>query len=117
MRASSWAVKQAQSVVNGQGELFDPPEYSPVWPAVGTLADMALTILLGGQSLNHHDFFEASGSWRLAAVVYNLHLLGWPVLSDNIPDPTEMSPHRTIAIYYLPAIFGDNHLLNNRSFS
>lgn len=117
MRPGSWAIKHALAAESGQGELFDPPEMAPVWPTAGTLPDMALTILLSGHSLDHREFYESSGSWRLASVIHKLHCLGWPVLSNTIPDPTEMALYRTIAVYYLPARFVGNLLQNNRSFS
>lgn len=84
-----------------QGELFEPPPFSPTWPQRGTLAERALAILMDGRTLDHPDFEAATGCWRLAAVVFELRCLGWPVGTVEIPAPTEENPHRYVALYAL----------------
>ena len=85
-----------------QGELFELPPFSPTWPKRGTLADRALSILMDGRTLDHPDFEAATGSWRLAAAVFELRCLGWSVGTVEIPAPTEKNPHRYVALYALP---------------
>ena len=43
------------------------------------------------------------GSWRLAAVVFQLRALGWPLDTIEVPSPSDEHPGRTIALYKLPA--------------
>lgn len=77
------------------------PEFNPVWPKSQTLPDRCLLMMLGGQSLTHREFLDAAGSWRLAAVVYTLRELGWPIESEEIPAPIADAAERYIARYYL----------------
>ncbi|HMN91658.1 MAG TPA: hypothetical protein PKC60_00365 [Hydrogenophaga sp.] len=83
--------------------LFDLPPLTPTWPRRGTLADRALGLLLDGRSLDHPTFEAQAGSWRLAAVVFELRALGWPVQSTDRPAPTPDCPGRYIGIYRLSA--------------
>lgn len=83
--------------------LIDPPPFCPTWPKRNTLADKALKLFLDGKVFDHPDFLEGCGSWRLAAVVFQLRTLGWPIDSIEIPAPSEENPRRAIAIYKLPA--------------
>lgn len=62
-----------------QLELLPPPTFCPAWPNKHTLADRALASLLDGRAIDHPEFQGASGSWRLAAVVFNLRAQGWPI--------------------------------------
>lgn len=83
--------------------LFPLPPLAPVRPAVGTLADAALRMLLAGHTLTHPAFESRTGSWRLAAIVFELRAMGWPVAADHVPSPTDEAPTRCIAQYSLPA--------------
>lgn len=83
--------------------LFALPPMCPTWPQRGTLADKALALLLDGRSLDHPMFEAEAGSWRLAAVVFELRALGWPVQATDRPAPTPDCPSRCIAIYRLSA--------------
>jgi hypothetical protein len=78
-------------------------EPSPTRPNPGTLADALLHMLADGARLTHPDFEELTGSWRLAAVAFELGLLGWLLTVERIPAPTPGCPDRTIARYSLDA--------------
>ncbi len=86
-----------------QLSFLPPAALAPTWPTRGTLADVALRLMLDGQRLTHPEFERRTGSWRLAAMVFELRALGWPVEVDHVPAPTAEAPARTIARYYLPA--------------
>ena len=62
-----------------------------------------LKLFLAGKVFDHPDFLEGRGSWRLAAVVFQLRTRGWPVETVEIPSPSEEQPGRKIALYKLPA--------------
>lgn len=81
--------------------LFAPLRMVPTCPQRGTLADRALARLLDGRSLDHPTFETESGSWRLAAVVFELRALGWPVRAAEKLAPTPSCPSRRIAVYRL----------------
>lgn len=85
-----------------QGELFELPEFSPVWPKSGTLVSCALAMLMEGRAPDHPDFEVATISWRLAAVVFDLRSLGWPIRAVQIPAPNDAHPNRYVAVYSLP---------------
>jgi hypothetical protein len=89
--------------VGEQLTLIDPPPICPAWPKRNTLADRALKRFLDGKCFDHPEFIEGSGSWRLAAVVFQLRALGWPIQTIEIPAPSAEHPGRTIALYKLPA--------------
>lgn len=83
--------------------LFALPPMTPTWPRRGTLAERALALLLDGRSLDHPTFEAEAGSWRLAAVVFELRALGWPVQTAEKLAPTPDCPSRCIAVYTLSA--------------
>ena len=83
--------------------LLDAPPFCPGWPQRNTLADRALKLLLDGRALDHPDFIDGAGSWRLAAVVFQLRTLGWPIETIDASRPSEENPSRSIALYRLPA--------------
>ena len=93
---------QADGALGEQLSFIDPPPFCPTWPTKNSLADRALTMFLDGRVFDHPDFIGACGSWRLAAVVFQLRTLGWPVRTMEIPSPSEEHPGRTIALYKLP---------------
>lgn len=80
-----------------QGELFEPPPFSPIYPAPTTLEGRALALLLEGNELEHPDFERATGSWRLAAYIEALRDKGWPIITRNIAGAV-----RIIARYRMP---------------
>ncbi len=86
-----------------QLSLLPEVEQPPQRPNRGTLADALLAMLARGDRLTHPDFELRTGSWRLAAVAFELGLLGWHVLAERIPAPTPDRPDRSIARYSLTA--------------
>jgi len=102
-------MKKAPNRTNDTGALgeqltlIEPPEFCPTWPNRGSLSYRALNMFLAGQAFDHPDFLEGCGSWRLAAVVFQLRALGWPIDTLQIPAPSEEHTGRTIALYKLPA--------------
>lgn len=96
-RAKSIAINSEQL------SLLPPPPFCPDWPKKHTLEDRALALLMAGRVLDHPAFEGDCGSWRLAAVVFNLRALGWPIETMPTPSPTEKSPSRTVALYHLPS--------------
>jgi hypothetical protein len=81
---------------------LDPPAFCPSWPTRDTLADRALKMFLDGKVFDHPDFLDACGSWRLAAVLFQLPTLGWPIDTIEISAPSIEHPGRTIALCKLP---------------
>ena len=96
---------QADGAFGEQLSFLDPLPFCPTWPKRNSLADRALKLLLDGKVFDHPDFLAGSGSWRLAAVVFQLRALGWPVSTIEVPSPTKEHPGRTIALYKLPQKF------------
>jgi len=86
-----------------QLSFLPPPPFSPTWPTRNTLEDKALALLLAGRLIDHPEFEGDCGSWRLAAVVFNLRALGWPIDTIPTPAPTDKRPGRTVALYQLPS--------------
>lgn len=90
-----------------QMTLFDCPPAVPAMPTPGTLADKALALLRAGAELDHPAFESVTGSWRLAAVVFELRALGWPIEATDYPaTPTAQGTARRVALYRLPANMG-----------
>lgn len=83
-----------------QLNFLPPAPLSPIRPSSG-LALAALDALLSGQAIDHPRFEAETGSWRLAAVVRELRLLGWPVLSDDGPGILADGRLRYVASYHL----------------
>ena len=95
-----------ESVAYEPGEqmaLLPEVEQPPQLPGRGTLAHRLLLMFASGARLTHPDFQERTGSWRLAAVVFELGLLGWSVHAVRIPAPTADNPDRSVARYWLAA--------------
>lgn len=101
MKKAPYAINET-GAFGEQFSFLPPPLFCPTWPAKGTLADSALTMFMDGRMIDHPDFEAATQSWRLAAVVFQLRDLGWPIESIEIPSPTADAPGRAIALYYLP---------------
>lgn len=85
-----------------QGELFDPPPFSPIFPKRSTLEGRALDMFLADLELEHPDFEKATGSWRLGAYVEKLRKKGWPIDTLDVYRPAPDRPDRVIARYRLP---------------
>jgi hypothetical protein len=86
-----------------QLSFLPPAPFCPAWPTKHTLEDKALALLMAGRLLDHPEFEGDCGSWRLAAVVFNLRALGWPIDTIPTPSPTDKRPGRTVALYRLPS--------------
>jgi hypothetical protein len=93
----------AAGALGEQLTLIDPPPFCPAWPARNSLADRALKMFLDGRTFDHPDFIGACRSWRLAAVVFQLRTLGWPIQTIEKLSPSDEHPGRTIALYKLAA--------------
>jgi hypothetical protein len=78
-------------------------EAAPTMPKAGTLADRLLAMFARGEELTHPDFEARTGSWRLAAVVFELCLLGWRIESTRIGSPALDLSDRRISRYWLAA--------------
>ena len=92
-------------IASGTGEqlsFLPEPPFNPTWPTKHTLEDKALALLLAGRAIDHPEFEGDCGSWRLAAVIFNLRALGWPIDTCPTPAPTDKRPGRTVALYRLP---------------
>jgi hypothetical protein len=101
---SATAPRSPESVAYEPGEqmaLLPEVEQPPQLPRRGTLAHRLLLIFINGARLTHPEFQERTGSWRLAAVVFELGLLGWKVHAVLIPAPTDANQNRSIARYWL----------------
>jgi hypothetical protein len=99
------ATFQVDGAPGEQLTFIDAPPFCPTWPKPNTLADRALRMLLDGKVFDHPDFLDGCGSWRLAAVVFQLRALGWPIETVEIPSPSEEHPERMIALYRLAPKF------------
>lgn len=82
-----------------QMSFLPEPDFNPVWPTPNTLPARCLSMMLAGYSLTHQDFIGITGSWRLAAAIYTLRELGWPIESTEIPSPLNDAPSRSIGRY------------------
>lgn len=82
--------------------LLDEAPFSARLPKPATLAAKLLTRLLAGERITHRTFDRDTQSWRLAAYVFDLRELGWPVETVEIPAPSPDHPGRCIAEYHLP---------------
>lgn len=90
---------------NGQYSFIPRPEFAPTWPTKGTLQDKALALLMDGNEIDHPEFEDITGSWRLGALIFQLRWLGWPIETLDIPSPTRDIPDRIIALYRLDGRF------------
>lgn len=73
----------------------------PGMPTPGTLADKLLMLLKAGAELDHPTFERLTGSWRLAAVVFELRVLGWRIDKTDRYHADTLGVARTIATYHL----------------
>jgi hypothetical protein len=79
------------------------PELEPLpqAPKRGTHPHRLLAMFAQGCALDHPAYIDRTGSWRLAAHAHELVKLGWPVLSVDVPAPTDTCPSRHISVYTL----------------
>ena len=106
---------QGNGAPGEQLTLIDPPQFCPTCPTANTMPDRLLWVLLAGGSVDHPEFEELTGSWRLAAAAAELRALGWPVETIDIPAPTPEAPGRCIGRYHMApaAIEAGRELLRN----
>lgn len=98
-------MKAASDDHNPRGEQlsFLPPlEFTPICPTKNTLEDYALAMLAKGHPFNHPEFETKHQSWRLAAVVFNLRRLGWPIETTLTPRLCADGKRKNVARYRLP---------------
>lgn len=85
-----------------QLSLLPEPDFTPKLPHRNTLSARALSMMLQGRKISHPDFEDKTSSWRLAAHIYNLNKLGWPVQTIEVEHLAEKKPvKRYIRRYYL----------------
>ena len=82
-----------------QLSFLEPVPLNPRMPSPHTLPARALAHLLTGQALTQRQFL--ADSWRLAAAVHELARMGWPVLTDRLPAPSNIAPGGNVAAYRL----------------
>lgn len=70
----------------GQHELalVDAPASYPKRPAAGTVRADVLAALEAGESLTSLEAWQRFGTSRLAADVFELRRMGWPIQSEEI---------------------------------
>lgn len=69
-------------------------------PAEGTARAAILAALKTGRSLTHVEALREFGTFRLAAAVYALRRMGWPIVAEEIQVPTRRGTSR-VARYSL----------------
>ena len=101
----------SRQAISGAGEqlhLIPPPPFCPTLPKPGSLPHRALLMLAAGNIIDHQDFETVTESWRLAAAVFTLRSLSWPVETIEIPSPTAHCAHRVIALYKLDSRYASH---------
>jgi hypothetical protein len=85
-----------------QMSFLPEPPIQAVLPPPHTLAYKALRMLLEGRPLSHPDFQEKTASWRLAAHIYRLKKMGWPIerMGEGY-SPDDAYQVRHIGKYYI----------------
>ena len=87
-----------------QESLFPELEPKPIQPPPNTLTSRLLELFKEGRALTSPDFQNLTGSWRLAAVVFELKGLNWPILAIRISAPSPSRPNRKIAPYFMSKV-------------
>lgn len=97
--------RQQNLSIKRQMSFLPEPKYQPRYPIQGTMAAKALRLMLTGAKVAHPDFEAVTGSWRLAAHIYVLKKLGWPVMKELVPMPGrgDDGRKRNHDLYYLPS--------------
>jgi len=65
------------------------------------VAGRVLAELLRGEFLDHEDLIAGCSSWRMAAYVFELKSMGWPIAKFDKAAPSAGCPGRVIALYGL----------------
>ncbi|HHA2772678.1 TPA: helix-turn-helix domain-containing protein [Stenotrophomonas maltophilia] len=70
------------------------------YPKAGTKRAGVLDALIGGRSLTSLEAWQTIGTSRLAADVYQLKRMGWPITAEWTAMPTRNNGMARIARYY-----------------
>ncbi|HEX7342162.1 MAG TPA: helix-turn-helix domain-containing protein [Rhodanobacteraceae bacterium] len=76
------------------------------YPREGTVAADVLAALRAGQLITSLDAWRDFGTSRLAAIVFDLRRMGWPIVAETIAVPNRHGQRSKIARYHLPATGG-----------
>lgn len=76
------------------------------YPRKGTARADVLTALQRGQRLTSKEAWHDFGTSRLAADVFELRRMGWPIVAETITVPARRGHRSKIARYHLPATGG-----------
>ncbi|HET8553309.1 MAG TPA: helix-turn-helix domain-containing protein [Rhodanobacteraceae bacterium] len=78
------------------------------YPRKGTARADVLDALRAGQRLTGMEAWRDFGTSRLAADVFELRRMGWPIVAETITVPARHGQRSKIARYHLPASGGDD---------
>lgn len=78
------------------------------YPRKGTARADVLDALRAGQMLTGMGAWRAFGTSRLAADVFELRRMGWPIVAETINVPARHGHRSKIARYHLPTRGGDD---------
>lgn len=87
-----------------QESLFPELEPKSIQPPPKTLTSRLLESFKENRALTSPDFQNLTGSWRLAAVVFELKGLNWPILTIRISAPSPSRQNRRIARYFMSKV-------------
>ena len=74
---------------------------APIMPRPNTRPAEALALLVARPHVDQRDFLDAHGGWRLAAAVFELRALGWPIVTEHVPVVLDNGEASHIARYRL----------------
>lgn len=78
------------------------------YPRKGTARGDVLAALRCGQRLTSMEAWRDFGTSRLAAAVFDLRRMGWPIVAETITVPNRHGHLSKIARYHLPTGGGDD---------
>lgn len=78
------------------------------YPREGTARADVLTALQRGRRLTSMDAWRDFGTSRLAADVFDLRRMGWPIVAETITVPARRGHRSKIARYHLRIGGGDD---------
>lgn len=70
-------------------------------PAAGTIRAAVLDAFLAGRSLTSLEAWQRFGTSRLAADVWELRRMGWPIVSEESPVQCREGRSARVAVYRL----------------
>ena len=77
------------------------PTTGPTWPKPGTIRAQILDELLSGRSITSLDVWRELGCSRLAADVFELRRMGWPIVAAETPVTCREGRAARVASYRL----------------